>query len=176
MLNIGTSNNLSKEKDIDKLLHGFDINALASSSPKFSLEVLRTLNKEIIQLYDFSDVKQKFIDLDINNASEIFWMFAKNNIIFFKDALDWLNIVYSKESYISKTNDYLKIAAELLPGEPYDVNTWEKWTNLIKHKTGKKGKNLFMPLRLALTGKEKGPELKYLLPLLNKKHILNKLG
>ena len=48
--------------------------------------------------------------------------------------------------------------------------------NLIKNKTGKKGKDLFKPIRLALTGKEKGPELKYLLPLLTKEHILKKLG
>ena len=33
-----------------------------------------------------------------------------------------------------------------------------------------------MPLRKALTGKDKGPELKYLLPLLSKETILKKLG
>ena len=44
-----------------------------------------------------------------------------------------------------------------------------------KNKTGRKGKDLYMPIRLALTGREKGPELKYLLPLLTKQHILKKL-
>ncbi len=67
-------------------------------------------------------------------------------------------------------------AAELLPDEPFDETTWDIWTNLIKNKTGKKGKDLFKPIRLALTGREKGPELKYLLPLLTKEHILKKLG
>ena len=70
----------------------------------------------------------------------------------------------------------LKIAAELLPEEPYNINTWAEWTNKINEKTSRKGKNLYMPLRLALTGKEKGPELKYLIPLLKKDQILKKFG
>ena len=64
----------------------------------------------------------------------------------------------------------------MLPKEPFDVESWENWTSLIKNKTGKKGKDLFMPLRIALTGKEKGPELRYLLPLLSKDYIIKKFG
>ena len=56
------------------------------------------------------------------------------------------------------------------------INTWDEWTSLIKSKTGLKGKDLFMPLRKALTGKDRGPELKYLLPLLSKDKILQKFG
>ena len=60
LLSIGTSKNLSKEKNIDILVNNFDINSLASSSPKFSINVLKLLNKDMLQSYDFSDVKQKF--------------------------------------------------------------------------------------------------------------------
>ena len=63
-----------------------------------------------------------------------------------------------------------------MPNEPYDENTWEEWIDKLEEKTQRKGKDLFMPLRLALTGKDKGPELKYLIPLLGKKKILRKLG
>ena len=63
-----------------------------------------------------------------------------------------------------------------MPDSPYDAQSWEEWTSLIKDKTGKRGKELFKPLRIALTGREKGPELKYLLPLLNRDYILKKLG
>ena len=72
--------------------------------------------------------------------------------------------------------DFLEQSVILLPPEPYNINTWDEWTNLIKHKTGLKGKNLFMPLRIALTGRDKGPELKYLLPLLNRDLILKKFN
>ena len=85
-------------------------------------------------------------------------------------------IVNSSEIYLTDHKDYLKIAAELLPDEPYDITTWEKWTLKIKEKTKKRGKDLYMPLRLGLTGKEVGPELKYLIPLLKKEQILKKFG
>ena len=69
LLSIGTSKNLSKEKNIDKLVNNFNIDNLASSSPKFSISVLKLLNKDLLQSYDFSDTKKKFIDLNIKDAS-----------------------------------------------------------------------------------------------------------
>ena len=176
LLSIGTRKNLSKEKNIDKLVNNFNIDNLASSSPKFSISVLKLLNKDLLQSYDFSDTKKKFIDLNIKDASEDFWIFIKNNINYFSESLDWIKVINSTEIYIQEPNDYLNAAAELLPEDPYDETTWDVWTDLIKNKTGKKGKELFMPIRFALTGREKGPELKYLLPLLTKEHILKKLG
>ena len=176
LLSIGTSKNLSKEKNIDKLVNNFNIDNLASSSPKFSISVLKLLNKHLLQSYDFSDTKKKFIDLNIKDASEDFWIFIKNNINYFSESLDWIKVINSTEIYIQEPNDYLNAAAELLPEDPYDETTWDVWTDLIKNKTGKKGKDLFKPIRFALTGREKGPELKYLLPLLTKEHILKKLG
>ena len=95
LLSIGTSNNLSNEKDINQLVKNFKIDTLASSSPKFSINVLKSLNKEIIQSYDFSDIKQKFLDLDIKDANESFWIFIKNNISFFSESLDWINVIKS---------------------------------------------------------------------------------
>tara|TARA_Y100000741_G_C18059422_1_gene479853 strand:+ start:29 stop:196 length:168 start_codon:yes stop_codon:yes gene_type:complete len=52
----------------------------------------------------------------------------------------------------------------------------DNWTKSIIEQTGLKGKSLFMPLRLILTGKERGPELKNFLPLLNKQTLLRKFG
>ena len=124
----------------------------------------------------FLILKKKFFDLNIKDASENFWIFIKNNIDFFSESLDWINVINSTENYIQDSNDYLNTAAELLPDGPFDETTWNIWTDLIKNKTGKKGKDLFMPIRFALTGREKGPDLKYLLPLLTKEHILKKLG
>ena len=61
---------------------------------------------------------------------------------------------------------FLAEAAALLPPEPWDHDTWGIWTERVKQATGRKGKPLFMPLRLALTGLDHGPELKALLPLI----------
>ena len=90
--------------------------------------------------------------------------------------MEWKNIIFSTDSYISDNPDLLKEASLLLPDEPFDINTWDEWISLIKNKTGLKGKDLFMPLRKALTGREKGPELKYLIPLLTKENIIKKFN
>ena len=59
-------------------------------------------------------------------------------------------------------------AAALLPDEPWDDTTWDAWIAALKTASGRKGRALFHPLRLALTGREDGPELKLLLPLIGR--------
>ena len=176
LLSIGTSKNLTKETSVDLLIKNFDISNLSLASPKFSIDVLRLLNKDILQKFNFNDVKNKFSDLGINNIDENFWIFIKNNIEFFHECLEWIDIIFSRNSFNSDNHYILKEAANLIPKEPFNINTWDEWITLIKNKTGLKGKNLFMPLRIALTGREKGPELKYLLPLITKEIILRKFN
>ena len=176
LLSIGTSKNLSKEININNAIKNFDINNIGISSPRFSLDTLVSLNKDIIRSYDFINVKPKYLELKLDKVNEQFWNFVKNNINFFNESLDWYNIINSKDIYIKESNDIFKIAADLLPNEPYNLETWNNWIKLIQTKTSKKGKDIFMPIRIALTGKEKGPELKYLIPLLSREHILKKLG
>jgi glutamyl-tRNA synthetase len=67
-------------------------------------------------------------------------------------------------------------AKRLLPPEPWDRTMWTSWTNALKEKTGRKGKELFRPLRLALTGLDHGPELAALLPLIGKAETERRLS
>ena len=67
------------------------------------------------------------------------------------------------------------VAAELLPAEPWDASTWGGWTAAVKQATGKSGRALYHPLRLALTGLEDGPEMKLLLPLIGRRRALARL-
>ena len=175
LLSVGTSSNISSETDLTKLINNYNISNISNSSPKFSIEVLKLLNKEILQKYTYSDVKNKFLDLGIH-ADNNFWIFVKNNINFFSECLEWYNIIKTEKSFYAEDKEFLKDAADLLPNEPYTVDSWDEWILEISKKTGKKGKDLFLPLRMALTGKEKGPELKLLLPLLTKNNIMKKLG
>jgi glutamyl-tRNA synthetase len=63
----------------------------------------------------------------------------------------------------------------LLPPEPWDDTTWSAWSAAVKAATGAKGRALFAPLRLALTGREHGPELKELLPLIGRARAVARL-
>jgi glutamyl-tRNA synthetase len=62
--------------------------------------------------------------------------------------------------------EFLNASLAVLPSSPWSHDTWGEWTAKVKDSTGRKGKELFMPLRLALTGLDHGPELKLLLPLI----------
>jgi glutamyl-tRNA synthetase len=63
----------------------------------------------------------------------------------------------------------------VLPPEPWDEATWGAWTQAVREATGRKGRALFLPLRLALTGLEHGPELKALLPFIGRDRALARL-
>ncbi len=95
-----------------------------------------------------------------------------------QDIRDWQKLVAGPvESIVAdEDKDFIATAAERLPQEPWDENTWSDWTNDLKAETGRKGKQLFMPLRLALTGQSHGPELKTLLPLLGRTACLDRLS
>jgi hypothetical protein len=132
LLSIGTSVNLTKETNINSLINNFDISNLSSSSPKFSIDVLRLLNKDILQKYSYSDVRGKLQSSEIDSVNENFWLFVQNNIQFFHEYLDWMDIVFSTNSYDSGNPDLLKEAVLLIPDQPYDLNTWDDWIALIK--------------------------------------------
>ena len=89
------------------------------------------------------------------------------------DRNNWIYIELDKHE-IPKV--LIDSAIELIPNEPFSYDTWDSWTKSIMGKTGLKGRSLFMPLRLILTGKDKGPELKNFLPLLDKETLLRKFG
>jgi glutamyl-tRNA synthetase len=72
--------------------------------------------------------------------------------------------------------DFVAEAAGMLPSAPWDQTTWTRWTDAVKNKTGRKGKDLFMPLRLALTGVEHGPEMKTFLPIIGPEMVMARLG
>jgi len=140
--------------------------------------VLKSLNADILKSYNFEQVSKRinFISSDID--LEKLWIFSHNNIFFIKDIIFWSKIIkgiFDVNEY-DIAEDFIQTAVENIPEEPFNYESWDIWTKSISEKTGLKGKNLFMPLRLILTGKDKGPELKNFLPLLNKQTLLRKFG
>ena len=178
LINIGSSEDIKPETVKDNIIKNFDIKNISTSSAKFSEDVLKSLNANILKNYTFEQVSKRinFIDSDID--LEKLWIFSHNNISFIKDIIVWSEIV-TKIFDTSENNipeDFIETAVENIPEEPFDYDSWDNWTKVIGEKSGLKGKNLFMPLRLILTGKDKGPELKNFLPLLNKQTLLRKFG
>jgi len=103
-------------------------------------------------------------------ATEAFWLAVRGNLDLLNEARGYWDVVAGTivPPVIEGEGDYLRSALALLPAEPWDNEVWTAWTNALKETTGRKGKPLFMPLRLALTGEEHGPEMKALLPLIGR--------
>ena len=178
LLNIGSNQDIIADKNISSLINNFDLKNISSSNPKFSIDVLKSLNKDILQSYVFDEISDRINLICEDLIDKKLWQFTKNNIDFFVEIKKWVDIIKSENNFMKDTMDakLINAAIESLPEDPYNEDSWEIWTSKIKDLTGLKGKDLFMPLRKILTGMNNGPELKYLLPLLNKKVILKKFG
>jgi len=178
LLNIGSSEDIKPETDLKNIIKNFDIKNISNSSAKFSYDVLKSLNSAVLKNYSFKQVENK-IYFEKNKVDlEKLWFFSQNNIDFLKDIETWHDAIHCviNLSDFNFPNFLIEEAIENIPDEPFDYDTWDSWTKSLSIKTGLKGRQLFMPLRLILTGKDKGPELKNFLPLLDKHKILRKFG
>ena len=100
------------------------------------------------------------------HKAEPFWNAVRGNLVSFLDVVAWWRVVEGEIIPVVEDRELLQAACRLLPVEPWDHTTFGAWANAVKQETGRKGKALFHPLRLALTGRDQGPELAALLPLI----------
>jgi len=172
---IGTSKPASKFKDIESIIENFDIENLSKSPSVYDEKDLWDLNHKILAQLSFEEIKPRLNGMDID---ENFWLNVRNNINKFSEFEAWYNMCKKPVKPVIMENDrnFLEEASKFL--ETYtalDENTWEAWITSLKSHTPRKGKDLFMPIRLALTGLEHGPELKFLLPLITKEKSIKRL-
>ena len=172
---IGTSDPIEPLFTMEEVISNFDFAKFSRNLPKFDEEELYRLNAKILHKTEFKDVKPRLAALGLGDVDEHFWNAVRPNLEILSDIKDWWHVAHGPVQPIIQDADFAKVAAELLPTDPWDNTTWEKWVNAIKAKTDRKGKNLFMPLRCAITGQEHGPELKELLPLIGRKRVLERL-
>jgi glutamyl-tRNA synthetase len=109
-------------------------------------------------------------------VDEPLWNVARANIGKLADLREWLEVCSGTVAPVIDDAPFTAKAAALLPPEPWNGGTWSAWTTAVKDATGRKGKELFRPLRLALTGRDHGPEMKDLLPLIGRAKAEVRLG
>jgi glutamyl-tRNA synthetase len=115
----------------------------------------------------------------VGRRAEPLWLAARGNLEKFADISYWRQVVEGEIAApaTEKLDPAFRDAAvETLPAEPLDESSWSVWMQALKQATGLKGKALFHPLRLALTGREAGPELAKLMPLIGRAKILARLA
>ncbi|MBN8511511.1 MAG: glutamate--tRNA ligase [Rickettsiales bacterium] len=171
---IGTSNHVVIHKNLADLVAQFDINSYSKSPTTFMPQELDQLNHKLVITLEFDEIRNFLTEYKLDQIDKSFWLAVRPNLQKLSDLKEWWQICHSPEQVDDLDHELLQTSAKLLPAE-ITSSTWQEWTTRVSKATGKKGKELFLPLRLALTGKTSGPELRDLLPLLSRDEILARL-
>ncbi|PZF77814.1 glutamate--tRNA ligase [Aestuariivirga litoralis] len=169
---LGTSDNIHPCADYAELVDGFALDKLSRAPARFDEQELAQLNAKLLHHLPWDRVKDR-----LPGDNEAFWLAVRGNIGKLADIDTWRRVVAgpSQPVIAPEDRDFITVARALLPPAPWDGTTWKAWTEAVRAATGRKGKDLFMPLRRALTGLDHGPELAQLLPLIGPDAVLERL-
>ncbi|HUY68287.1 MAG TPA: glutamate--tRNA ligase [Alphaproteobacteria bacterium] len=163
---LGTSEPVGPHLALAELARAFDLGKISHSGPKFDMADLQALNAKILHMTPFANLRERLKEMGLGDIDENFWNAVRANIMKLGDIAQWWQVAQGPITPIIADAAFARDAAGLLPPEPWNENSWGAWADAVKSKTGRKGKDLFMPLRLALTGLDHGPEMKALLPII----------
>ncbi len=166
---LGTSEAIEPYFDLETLAASLDFGKIGRAQPKFSEEELQHFNTHYVRSLPYEAVKDR-VEVD-----KTFWEAVKGNLNRVDDINLWHNICGQELTPQMEDAELTSMAADLLPPEPWSLDTWKQWVDLLKTKTDKKGKALFHPIRLALTAQDNGPELQQLLPLIGREKAYKRL-
>ncbi len=155
------------------LVADFDISRFSSSSARFDIAQLQAMNRRVLASLPFADVAPRLP----NGADPAFWEAVRGNLDRLAEARDWWEVVAGEIESPPQPDEaaFLRRAVEMLPPEPWGADVWQTWTSALREASGRKGRALFHPLRLALTGEEQGPEMRALLPLMGTGRVERRL-
>ncbi len=172
---LGTAEAASPAGDLDSAIAGFALEAYGRAAPKLTVDDLPRFSAAVLRHRSFEQVAPRLREEGLGGIDAAFWQAIRGNLGRLEDAREWWEVCSRPLRPIVTERPVLAAAAELLPVELGDESGFAAWIEALKARTGLKGKALFHPLRLALTGREHGPELKHLLPLLGRARALARL-
>ena len=169
MARLGSSDPVELRTDMAQLIDGFDIERFGSAPTKFDVEDLFPMTGRYLQTLTLEDVAEDIAALGVpDDKAALFWQVTRENITTMLDLKRWWQMFSegAEPMIADEDAEFVAQAMALLPDGEFDETTWSTWTTAVKEATGRKGKGLFMPLRLALTGQARGPEMAAVMPLL----------
>ncbi len=178
---IGSSSALHPVASLGELIESLDLAQISRTQTRFDPAELAALSARTLHGLGFEAVRERLAAHDIaGHKAQPFWLAVRGNLTTFLDVIQWWRVIDGEieapAAAVDSERDYLAEAAASLPEEPWDETVWAAWTSALKARTGRKGRALFHPLRLALTGQENGPELALLLPLIGRLKALDRLS
>ncbi|SMF84499.1 glutamyl-tRNA synthetase [Tistlia consotensis] len=173
---LGTPDPIEPRQDLEELVAAFDVTRFGRATPKYDPAELEHLNARLLHAMPYATVRPWLEARGFAGFDEALWLAVRGNLARRGEAGLWYQVARGTIRPAVEEPDYLAEAARLLPPEPWDGTTWKAWTEALKQATGRKGKALFLPLRLALTGQPHGPEMSELLPLIGRERVLERLA
>ena len=174
MAKLGSSDPIELRTSVNELFDEFDLSGFGAAPTKFDVADLKPLTARAVAMLNLDDVSNILADLEVPaDVAPAFWNVAKENVGTRAEVANWWALCRDGAAPLISNEDieFVKAAAGLLPNKPWNDESWGVWTNAVKEATGRKGRALFMPLRKALTGMERGPDMSKLMPLLQKVNL-----
>jgi glutamyl-tRNA synthetase len=171
---LGTADAVEPVTDLAALVERHDLSRLGNAHPRFDPAELQHLNARIVHQLPYDAVRNR-LPAGMDAAG---WEAIRPNLSTVGEAADWWQVVEGPVSAdrAAEDADYLAEARATLAELPWQGDVWHALIDRLKASTGRKGKPLFLPLRRALTGRDHGPEMAALLPLIGRDRALERLS
>ncbi|MBS0477718.1 MAG: glutamate--tRNA ligase [Proteobacteria bacterium] len=170
---IGTSDPVEPFAEPGPLVAAFDFSRFGRAPARFDEGELAQLNARIVHQLDYDAVADR-LPAAIDRAG---WEAIRPNLSTVAVADDWWRVVEGPIEATAEADDrdFLAAAHRVAGAMAWDDDPWHALTAALKEETGRKGKPLFLPLRRALTGRDHGPDMAALLPLIGRERALERL-
>lgn len=171
---LGTSDPVDPALTIADLAAAFDLSRFGRAPARFDEAELVRVNTAVIHRLPYARVADR-LPAGMNEAT---WLAIRPNLATVGEAAQWWQVIrgpIAAPEPDAQTRAYLDQAAALAAGLDWAADPWSALTSALKDATGRKGKDLFLPLRHALTGMDHGPDMKALLPLIGREEALRRL-
>ena len=171
---IGTSDPLEVAASVEELGKNFSFSRMGRSPARYDTADLDRLNAQALHAMDYAAARPRLQALGVE-MDETVWNTLRPNLQKLADVVDLQRIISGPVTPVIEDPAFAAAALEVLP-EVVDGDAWSIWTQAVKERTGAKGKALFMPLRLILTGQSHGPDMASLVPLIGRERIVRRLS
>ncbi len=171
MARLGSSLPVETITDPAALVGSFELGQFGMAPTRFDPAELRLHSARTLRALPYAAVADRLREQGVPDAvAPRFWAAVGPNLERMDKAGEWWALCRDGAQPVvdEDDRDFVRQAMALLPPRPWDEGTWKAWTDAVKAETGRKGRALYRPLRRALTGRDSGPDMAALMPLLQK--------
>ena len=171
---LGTSQPVEAKASLSELAEGFDFATFGRAPAHFDLNEVEQLNAKLLHHLDYAEVADRLPE----GIGEAEWLILRGNLAHLDEAKEWVPVFHcliAPPEVVQDDKELMAEAVKVVGTVDWSEDPWHALTDALKASTGRKGRALFRPLRLAITGRESGPEMGPLVKRIGKERTLERL-